>query len=315
MNETEFHQALRAATEVGRPPLALDAAGMLNRARHARNRRRAGLAVGSSVLAAAAVTAVALTLPGGAEPGAGPGASPGGGSGSGQPATPARTGSTVPTSGPPCPTLSVATKLPVTTAPTSVTPPPTCLPSSSGNTETPWPSGQTDRTAHSGPHAEQAQQVLADLQSALPAGYQPVNPWSQAQFEDRVGQVEVWDYMGTLNVRRGGGTGTVLARVLSPAPGSSRDLCRLARYFQDAPAPACQVRTVNGKKVAIATASPGGIAGYSPALDKWAVYRASDGTVVWLGQARQTEGGRRLPAPVFTDQQLAELAASGRFTG
>jgi hypothetical protein len=314
MNETRFHQALRAATEVGRPPLALDAAGMLNRARQARNRRRASLAVGSSVLAAAAVTAVALTLPGGAEPSAGPGAglgaSPGGGSGSGQPATPSGIGSTVPTSGPPCPTPSIAITPTVTVAPM-----PTCLPSGGDNTETPWPSGQTDRTAHSGPHAEQAQQLLADLRSALPAGYQPANPWAQAQFEDRVGQVEVWEYLGTLNVRRGGGTGTLLARVVSPAPGSSSDLCRLARYFQDAPAPACQVRTVNGKKVAIATAPPGGITGYSPALDKWAVYRAADGTVVWLGQARQAEGGRRLPAPVFTDQQLAELAASGRFTG
>src|SRR5262249_22302428 len=88
MNETRFHQALRAATEVGRPPLALDAAGMLNRARRARNRRRASLVVGSSALAAAAVTAVALTLPGAAEPGAGPGASPAGGSGSGQPPVP-----------------------------------------------------------------------------------------------------------------------------------------------------------------------------------------------------------------------------------
>jgi len=183
----------------------------------------------------------------------------------------------------------------------------------STDTQTPWPSGQTDRTAHSGTHKAAAVQLQTALVQALPSGAHAVSPENLAQLDDIVRGTEIWESLAHTQVQLGGHRSVVLARVLSQKPGDSTNLCTLARYFQDQPGPLCHVTTVQGRQVAIATRrNVESTVGYSPELVTWVVYRAPDGSVVWFGQGH--DGSTSGPLP-FTTDQLAALAVSGRFHG
>jgi len=349
MNEAELKHALAETVAAERPPLALDAAAMLDRARQARRRRRAklatGLAAGTSVLAVASVAGAVALLPPGSSGGSGGNAGAGRSVGTspqpcppqptdGVPTTPLPTGTalpptTYPPTGTALPTGTVTPKgtvLPPTTAlpPGTAllpTPPPSVACSTpGGDTERPWPSGQSDRTARSGPHAQRAERMLATLVGALPAGYRSTSPYEQAEFEDwDTGDSEVWGYLAMTGATKGGQTGLLLADVTTPSSTASADLCMLARYFgsYDRPAPGCHTVVVGGKRVAVAgRLATGAEAGYSPRPDQWAVYRHPDGTVVRVGQARAyARHGKGLQSLVLTEQQLAVLATNPAFLG
>jgi hypothetical protein len=330
VNEAELKHAFTEIVAAERPPLSLDAAAMLDRARQARRRRRAGLttglATGTSVLAAASVAGAVALLPlGGSGGGAGAGRSVGGSAScTPQPTGGAPTGPALPT-GTPSPGLPLTgTDRPTGTAlprPTVLpTPPPlTVCPAPGGDTERPWPSGQSDRTARSGPHAQRAERVLAALVGALPAGYRSTSPYEQAQFEDwDTGDSEVWEYLAMTGATKSGRTGLLQANVTTPSSRASADLCMLARFYDryDRPAPGCHTVVAGGKRVAVAgRVATGAEVDYpSASLDQWAVYRHPDGTVVRVGQVREYAGhGKGLQSSVLTEQQLASLATSPAF--
>ena len=202
MNETDLKNAFNDTLTTGAPPLALDAARMLGRARRARHRRRIGLATGTVALVAASVAGAAALYP------ALSGGSPRLGSAGSPTCSPAAV--LIPEQMPvpvPEPTMTAA---PLTAAPlTGGALPPTC-PQAGTDTERPWPSGQSDRTARSGPHAQRAEQVLAALVDSLPAGYRSATPWQQAQFADWDGATEVWEYAASIGVTKAGRTGFLL---------------------------------------------------------------------------------------------------------
>lgn len=318
MNEQELSHALRGTLAAGSPPLALDAQGMLAHAKRARARRRSAAVVGGSAFAACAVAGSGALA--GTPLGLGSGSIPilagaGGGTGEqcitysqqapvngGAEATPTGSPSLSPTGAP----TGTPSGTPTNTG-APVPTPTTCY------TQTPWPSGQSDRTAYSGPHKEIAVQLQTALLQALPSGAQAVSPNNQAQYEDTVQGVEVWESLAQTGVRLGGHTSDLLVRVLSPTPGDHTDLCVLAGYFQAQPGPQCHVTTVQGKRVALATRRNGNsTVGYSPEMAAWVVYRAPDGTVVWIAQGHGDDSSTPLP---FSNDQLAKLAVSGRFHG
>jgi hypothetical protein len=299
MNETELRDAFRRTIAAGGPPARLDAAGMVRLGRGVRLRRRLALAVGATALTAGSAAGVVALLQVG---GAGARTQPAGGQ-----------------SG--CSPASIAIQLPArpapTEAPATASPPPPACPRPSLSTDTPWPSGQSDRTAHSGSREQRAQQVLARLAQVLPAGYRATSPWHQAQFDHWEGKTEVWEYAANVVATKGGRSGVLLVRVLSPSNQPRKDLCQLADYFYGPPATGCHVVAVNGSQVAIARhpAEQRNV-GYSPDLDQWAVYRHPDGSVIWVGQAKAATGhGAGLTAPMFTEHQLARLATDPAFAG
>jgi hypothetical protein len=329
MNESELSNALRGAATAGSPPLALDAQGMLSHAKRSRSRHRATLAAAASVVAVVAVAgATALTGnlafggngvqaggPGGAAPCAG------NAEGTAVPA-PQQSGPAVQTGGPGAPIAVTPTGTAPTATPTSwptstILPTPTSTvspprPCPTENTETPWPSGQTDRTATAGPHHERAVALQSTLAASLPPGAQLVRPYPQGQIDDYVGTVEVWEYSVYGGVALPGhGTAWVNLDVFTPRPGDHTNLCALEAYPTN-PAPHCTVRTVNGQKIAVATAAGG--SKYTGETS-WVVYRAPDGTVVHLGQGRH-DNETPLPATadIFTVDRMIELVLSGRFT-
>jgi hypothetical protein len=325
MNEDELSHAMRGTVAAGSPPLALDAAGMLARAKRGRVRRRAGLAVATSAVAVCALagaTALSGNLAfggnhGGAIAAGGGGAAPCPSPSSGElQATklhdsvhPHPTGS--PTGTPTATPTATPTGTPTAT-------PTNCGPSGSPHTETPWPSGQTDRTAHNGPHTELAQMLQSTMLSGLPAGARAVEPHNQAQYEKSVGQTEIWEYLSLTGVQRRGSNGvaSLIVRVESATPGDHTDLCTLARYFQDRPGPHCTIRSTAGTKVAVATRTPGNSAvGYSPEPQTWIVFRAANGNVLYLAEGNKYKDHPAATTPVYTTDQLIALAVSGRFTG
>jgi hypothetical protein len=316
MNESELGRALRGTVGAGSPPLALDATGMLAHARKARVRRRATLAAAASVLAVVAVGGAAALTGNLAFGGNGKGGGIQAGSGGCQqypaPESPIATetvvatkiGATPQRGGGPAPT-------PTGTVTGSPTPAETA---SCDNTERPWPSGQSDRTAHAGPHHQQALALESTLKAALPTGARLHTDLVQGEFNDWVGNTEVWDYSvyGSVALPKHGSNGIVLI-VISPRPGDHRSLCQLAQGFQSNPGPICSLHTVRGKQVAFATLRPGNsVGGYSPQPEHWVVYRAPNGTLVMLGVGRHY-GDTPATADVWTTQQMAELVASGRF--
>jgi hypothetical protein len=305
MNETDLRRGLDDAVAAGSPPLALDSAGMLAHARRARRVRIAGVSAGSSVLAAAVALGVVLALPGGA--------SSGGVGAAGQPgcqsAAPSPEGT------------ATATKLgkdgkPVPGQPTDAPAnAPSGAPACPDPSETEWPDGQTDRTARSGPHFQKGVELQQAATSLLPAGFEAVLPYTQSQFDHYVGEVQVWDTETILGARKAGHTGTVQVENFSADPTSARTpLCKIAaNQFGGKPAD-CKTLSSGGKTV-VYFAYPAD--NDSTQLEQWAAYRAPNGAITFVGQARTftyqaQRNGRPLTALPFTKSQLLALATNSR---
>ncbi|NGY57305.1 hypothetical protein G7043_00010 [Lentzea sp. NEAU-D13] len=193
-----------------------------------------------------------------------------------------------------------------------------------------WPDGQTDRTAHNGPQADRAQKVLDELKGIVPAGYDapqlryedsrdPDDPKgysgdmqrTQGQVSSNKGdEVEVWEYMAQTPVRKDGKVGWLLAEVSTPNPRLPDDPCALAKSFWGMGGE-CKVYDVKGLKVGVVQNNPSG----RDQFDKWASYKAQDGSTVTIAQDDKYAGTGypALDGPVFTEQQLAELATDPRF--
>lgn len=201
------------------------------------------------------------------------------------------------------------------TAPTSTSTP---------NTETSWPDGQTDRTARQGPQADKAVRLMESLTASVPAGLTSppdLKPaagveWSgglrmhQAQFADRIDGKDIWEYLVTIPVGGNGKWGKLLAQVVSlgnqlPAD----DPCALSRQLWGMSGN-CVPVSVGDKQVGVVTGT-----GDRTQLDMWAGYRHPDGTVVFVGQAKTyfMTGLPGLAEEPFTSQQLAALAVDPKF--
>ncbi|RAS61313.1 hypothetical protein C8D87_110262 [Lentzea atacamensis] len=199
-------------------------------------------------------------------------------------------------------------------------------PSSSSSAAWPgrWPEGQSDRTATKGPQADRANKLLEELKGVVPAGYDAPQlkyqdpsyaggdmQRTQGQVASDRGEVpEVWEYMAQTPVRKDGKVGWLLAESSTPDPELPTDPCALARAFWGMGGP-CRVVDVKGLKVGVVQSNPSG----RDQFDKWATYRAQDGQVVTIAQDDKYLGGDypELDGPLFTEEQLAELATDPRF--
>jgi hypothetical protein len=313
MNELELRRGLNDAVAAGSPPLALDSAGMLARAKRQRRVRVVGVSAGSTVAAALAALGVVLALPGGA--------SPGGVGAAGRPdGCQSAAGAPV--------AVQTATKLgkdgkPVPGQPTSVpTGQPTSVPTGGATepscpdpTETPWPDGQTDRTARSGPHFQKGVQLQQDATDLLPAGFAAVQPSNQSQFERYVGQLQVWNTQTIIGARKGNRTGTVLVENFSADPNSAHTpLCTVAANEFAGKAADCQTLSVAGKTVAFFNQPSNN---YSPQLQQWAAYRSPDGAITFVAQGKTfaseaRPSGHPLTALPYSKGQLVALAVNSR---
>lgn len=185
-----------------------------------------------------------------------------------------------------------------------------------------WPLGQTDRTARNGAQADRAQKLLDELKGVVPPGYEAPQlktsdgydmQRTQAQVATDRGQTpEVWEYMAQTPMRKDGKVGWLLAEVSTPNPALPVEPCELAKAFWGMGGDSdCQVLDVKGLRVGVVRHNTSD----RDQFDKWATYRALDGTVVTIAQDdKYFRGGYpELDVPVFTEQQLAELATDPRF--
>ncbi len=196
--------------------------------------------------------------------------------------------------------------------------------SSSSSSPGGWPDGQSDRTAKNGPQADRASKLLEELKGVVPAGYDApqlkyqVPAYSGGDMQRTQGQVrsdkgevpEVWEYMAETPVRKDGKVGWLLVQSSTPDPRLPTEPCALAQSFWGMGGE-CQVLDVKGLKVGVVQSNTSG----RDQFDKWAAYRANDGQVVIIAQDDKYLGGGypELDVPVFTEQQLAELATDPRF--
>jgi hypothetical protein len=284
MKEEDLSEALHDVMVRSNPPPSMDPASALDQARRARKRR-------TVTLTGAAVVTLVVGI------GAGPalvanytssrsaGQMVAGGTGTTQP---------------------VSTPQPVSTVTPSA---PTTR--KSGD---PWPEGQVDRTATTGPRADRAVTLMHELSSAVPPGFSTPNlkypdgrpmRWPQAQYASSEGEQDYWDYQAIIPVQKDGRVGQLLALSTTPNGKPAKAPCKLAQEFWGGTG-TCTVMDVGGKKVGVVTANGRG------RYDQWAAYRHADGTVVYLAQAKKTddEGRSPLTQPVFTTRQLAELVTS-----
>ncbi|MEV0680583.1 hypothetical protein AB0I60_29110 [Actinosynnema sp. NPDC050436] len=297
MNEDELKSALHDAMVASSPPPPMSPDAALEAGRNARRRRKAAWGGAVAGLAVVAITVGAVLVPqvtGGA--GAGP-VLQAGGSG----VTP--------------------TGLPATTTGTSA-------PSgTSGSTETPWPDGQTDRTATSGPRAVKSVTLLNELGSSLPPTYQAVDKeavaeqwagpmrYAQSQFDSYVdGDRQVWEYLATTPVVQDGAPG--VGRLWIQVETRGNRLSTIATPCDAKEATwairgACQVVDVGGKQVGLLVRDPA----EESEMDELVIYRHPDGTLVSIGQSAEfrRSGHPALDGQVFTREQLAALAVADRF--
>jgi hypothetical protein len=304
MNEQDFKSALQDAMVTSSPPPPMDATAALEAGRRAHRRRRATWGGGVAALAVVGIAVSALVIPtlGGARPGDLPVAKPGG----------------------PEPTAIVQPATPSNPSVTGTAVPPT----PSGDTKTPWPDGQTDRTATSGPRADKSVVVLNELSTALPAGYKSVDMEyadasfhgtmrrTQSQFRDYAGSGQLWEYMATTPVVKTDGSpevGLLMAQVLTKGGDLPTDPCELTTKSWGIQG-TCAVTTVAGKAVGVLTANPGS-EGQFDQFDQLAAFRHDDGTVVFVAQAKEyaNAGHPALAALPMTVEQLATLATNAKF--
>jgi hypothetical protein len=282
MNEEDLNEALHDVIVRSSPPGSMDPARALEEARRARKRRRVAWA-GIAVVPLAVVVAVGPAVV----------------------ADLARDRS--------------ADSMVAGGASTTPTPTPSVAPTTR-KTGDPWPEGQVDRTATTGPRADRSVTLMAELSSAVPAGFSAPDlkypdgramRWAQTQYASSDGQRDYWEYQAIIPVQQGDGVGLLLAMSITPDGKPAADSCTVAKRFWGGTGP-CTVVDVDGKKVGVSTAKGGGAR--NP-YDQWAAYRYADGTVVFLAQAKQSDDGKRSPLtqPVFTSRQLAELVTSPQF--
>jgi hypothetical protein len=303
MNEHEIRDALRGVMVASSPP-PMNPQAALELARKAHRRRRTTLAATGATLAVVLVTASVFVAPG---------------------LSNLRPGQ-----------LDLGAPAGTGVLTDRAQPPPSGLPVSppGGETETVWPTGpdgqpQSDRTAHAGPRHEQAARLLDELIAVVPPGYtipehtnlQPtgqdydtaIRYWSrahQAQFRERVDGHEVWEYLASLSVSRGGGTGRLEVEVITAPNQLPTDSCKLAKMVVPDPGK-CELVGLGGIKVAMVAPprqAPNDV-------DQLAIYRHPDGTVVTVSQGAQfyEQAEPALPGLPLDTRRLAELAADPRF--
>ncbi|MGM1057736.1 hypothetical protein [Saccharothrix sp. Mg75] len=296
MNEQELTRAMRDVVAASSPPPPMDARAALAAARRADRRRRTTWGAGVAGLAVVGIAVGAVVVPSLA--GGGPG-----------PVEAARSSSGAPA-------VTTTTTMTTTTTTTGTGVPPT------GSTERPWPDGQTDRTATSGPRAAKGSGLLNALAGALPVGSIAQErggaaPRTQAQFLDHAGDLQVWEYLVDAPVSGqggGAGVGRVLVRVETRGNTGVRELsgCGLAI---SGPYPVegtgrCDLVRVDGVEVPVVTAQ-----GADVDFEQTAIHRHADGTLVVVGQSRRhpVAAGPALAGPPLTPQQLAGVAVDPAF--
>jgi hypothetical protein len=179
-------------------------------------------------------------------------------------------------------------------------------------TAAPAPSQEDKATAEN-----KAAALAAALDGLAPAGYgTPGDLKGTGDFASRTLKTHeattaengVWNYAAGTPLTKGDGVGELLATVFEPGWGATGEGCELAPTAWDATAATCSEVTVDGKKVAIANATPPAGDGLPPA--QWAGYRHADGTVVFVMQAAEMprSGRPALPAMPMTANQLAAVA-------
>lgn len=307
MNEHELKSALQDVMVASSPPPPMDPSAALDHAHRAQRRRKATWGGGVAGLAVVAIAVGAVLVPNLA----------GGGGDNVAQVGAQQSGSNAPSANAPSVTATAS-------PPPSVEPPPTGTGVPSSNTSTPWPNGQTDRTATSGPRADKSVAVLNDLVSALPAGlkaedktrigYPDYGPMTrtQSQFEDYVGALEVWEYMAYTPVTRAEAAGVGKLWIQVETKGNSRrpgEACAAATAEPYPVDGTCQVVDVGGKQVGVVT---GGSEGD---LEQAAFHRHADGTLVIVAQARvyQNSGHQGMAELPLTSQQLAAIAVNPEF--
>jgi hypothetical protein len=290
MNEEDLNEALHDVIARSSPPPSMDPAHALEQARRARKRRRAawaGVAVGALVVGAVAGPALVTNFTGDRSVGQMVAGGPG-----------------TPSAWPSESTQPISTVAP-TTAPKT------------RKTGDPWPEGQVDRTATTGPRADRAVTLMHDLTSALPPGFTSPDlkyPGGgsmrrpQSQYASNEGEPDYWEYMASIPVQKADRVGQLLVQSTTPDGKSATDPCTLAKQFWGGTG-TCSIVDVGGKKVGVLTTNGGG------SYDQWATYRYADGTVVHVAQAKECDQSDRSPLtrPIFTARQLAELAISAKF--
>jgi hypothetical protein len=190
-----------------------------------------------------------------------------------------------------------------------------------GSTETPWPNGQTDRTATKGPRADKSADLVPDLAKALPSGLAvgekrpSVVLSTQSQFTDYAADGgEVWEYQATAPVTKTDGServGTLFAQVTTAGNPIPADPCAAAAQAWGIKG-ACRVVDAGGKQVGLLTSDG---TGTEKVFDQLAAYRHPDGTVVLVAQATtfRDSGLPALDAQPLTEDQLAALATDPEF--
>ncbi|MFI9814337.1 hypothetical protein [Saccharothrix variisporea] len=316
MNEHELKSALQDVMVASSPPPPMSPAAAVAAGRAAQRRRNTAWAGGVAGVAVVAIAVGAVLVPQ---------FTGGGNTQVGGPPVLTTTASSEPGSTPPSVTL------------TEVPPSASLDPS---YTKPQWPSGQTDRTARSGPRADKSVQALNDLGAALPPTFQavdkqPVTPpgdpgstwygpmrYTQSQFEDYYdGGKEIWEYMGTTPVTQQGTSGVGKLWILVLTKGNrfadAQSPCEAAEAAWAIRNGECAVRTVAGKQVAYVTAVPAttGDPNDRNDLDEVAIHRHDDGTVVVIGQAKEfyRTGHPALSGQPFTADQLATLVTDAKF--
>ncbi|TDO49008.1 hypothetical protein EV651_122133 [Kribbella sp. VKM Ac-2571] len=292
MNEEDLNEALHDVIVRSSPPPSMDPAHALEQARRVRKRRRAtwaALAVVPLVVGVTAGPALVANFNGHRSVGQ---------MVAGGPGTPS---ASPPSASAPPPVSTVAP----TTAPKT------------RKTGDPWPEGQVDRTASTGPRADRAVKLMNDLTSSLPPGFtspdlkypggDPMR-WPQTQYASSDGEPDYWEYSASIPVQKDNRVGKLLVMSTTPNGKPATDPCTLAKKFWGGTG-TCAVVDVGGKKVGVLTTKG------NDSYDQWAAYRYDDGTVVYFAQAKKSDRTGRSPLtqPVFTGRQLAELAISPKF--
>ncbi|WP_405059255.1 hypothetical protein OG474_41925 [Kribbella sp. NBC_01505] len=287
MNEEDLKEALQDAMVRSSPPTSMDPASALEQARLVRKRRRtAWAAVAGVTLAVGALAGPTLIIN-----------------------LTSNASDQMVAGGP--------SGLPSSTAPADTPKPASTILPSTRKSEDPWPEGQSDRTATTGPRADRSVTLMRDLSSAVPAGFTTPDlkyedgrsmRWPQTQYASGDGEPARWDYMATIPVQKDKQVGQLLVLSTTPDGKPAGDVCELAQQFWGGKG-TCAVVDVAGKKVGVVTTKG------QDSYDSWAAYRYDDGTVVTLAQAKKTDDSSRpaLKQPIFTAGQLAEQVTSEKF--
>lgn len=295
MNEDELNKAFHDVIVRSTPPPSMDPGRALEEARRARTRRRAawaGIAVATLVVAGVGAGPALLAHHNGKS-----------------------AGQLV--AGAPTPSSLVSTPQQASTPQNGSTPrPASTITPSTRKSNDPWPEGQSDRTATTGPRATRAVTLMNDLTAVVPQGFttpdlkfpdgRPMR-WPQSQYASNDGEQDYWEYKASIPVQKGDRVGEVMVQSTTPDGKPAGDVCKLAQKFWGGTG-TCSVMDVGGKKVGVVTTNGRG------SYDQWAAYRYDDGTVMYFAQTKKgVEGRSPLTQPIFTPRQLAGLVVTPKF--